>query len=123
MNYRLRVIFITLSCFLALSCDNSPKKSTVFSNPVKAYNKTKNSIAIDQISTITKAVTSYYIDNGEYPESLDQLIPMYLRTQTEITDPWGSPFEIRSDDGENFYIISPGRDLVFEDDDDIKRSL
>ena len=123
MNKYLRVIIITILLSGIVSCGNSKKKDSVFSNPVKAYNRSKKSIAIDQITTISRAVDSYYIDNGNFPETLNDLIPMYLRTENEITDPWGSPFEIRTDDNENFYIISPGRDLSFETNDDVKRSL
>ncbi len=123
MKIMIKILVLVLTILFIISCDDSPKKDSVFSNPAKAYNRSKKKIAETQISTISKAVTSYLADNDRYPDSLEELVPMYLRTDSEIKDPWGSPFEIRNDENGEYYIISAGRDLIFDNEDDIKRSL
>jgi len=81
------------------------------------------SILDSKIKAIKTALDMYYTDNNEYPELLEDLVPDYVKTKTELLDPWGTPFELESDDEMNLLIISAGVDKTFDNADDIKRRI
>lgn len=81
------------------------------------------SILNTKIRAIKTGLDMYYTDNNEYPEMLEDLVPEYLKTKTELLDPWGTPFELESDDEMNLEIISAGKDKTFDNTDDIKRRI
>ncbi len=90
---------------------------------VNSVQKAKKGVIESQIATIENAINSYFSDNNEYPEILDQLIPQYLRAETHIIDPWGTPFHLEHDEDLNLFLISAGRDTEFGTEDDIKRRM
>ena len=63
------------------------------------YNEAKVSEAKVKARTISKAIDTYYIDHGGYPNDLTALLQKseigkgpYLTNQNEIIDPWGKQF-------------------------------
>ncbi len=76
-----------------------------------------------KISDIKTALNSYYTDNNRYPDTLDLLVPTYLRLEDQLLDPWGTKFKIETDSDSNVTLISAGKNKIFGDDDDIKRRL
>ncbi|MFT4671624.1 MAG: general secretion pathway protein G [Pseudohongiellaceae bacterium] len=87
--------------------------------------------AMSQISALETALSTYRLDVGEYPESLDGLLSNdsgraawngpYLNRSALPKDPWGSDF-IYDVDGRAFTLISYGADRAEggeEDDADI----
>ncbi len=85
------------------------------------------SSARSSISSISLAVDLYEVDNGHYPQSLQNLITSgnepnwngpYLREARMPTDPWGNEFRYtRRANG--YEIRSAGPDGQFDTDDDI----
>lgn len=85
------------------------------------------SSARSSIAAIALAVDLYEVDNGQYPQSLRNLIERgsepnwngpYLREARVPTDPWGNEFRYtRRDSG--YEIRSAGPDGQFDTDDDI----
>ncbi len=75
------------------------------------------------IRTIAGAIDLYFSDYGEYPGVLDILIPQYLKSEEDLLDPWRNKFKIERDDEMNVFLTSPGRDLIWESEDDIKRRI
>jgi type II secretory pathway pseudopilin PulG len=107
---------------LLYGCGSDGEKSGM-EKMVDSYQQSKYKLIESQISSIETAIDSYFADNNEYPEDLDQLIPQYLRTEEHIIDPWGTPFKLEYDENMNLYLISAGRDLIFATEDDVKRRL
>jgi hypothetical protein len=101
----------------------SQKKASPVSLLKKAVSKTRETTLETKISNIMNALEMYYMDNNEYPEILDVLIPQYLRLENDLRDPWGSYFRLERDDEMNLWLISVGRDLVLKTEDDIRRRI
>jgi general secretion pathway protein G len=63
-------------------------------------NESKVTQAKIKAKNVAKAVDTYYIDHGTYPQQLDQLLQKseigkgpYLTSREEILDPWNQPFQ------------------------------
>jgi len=60
----------------------------------------KVSAAIQKAKVVAQAAETYYIDNGEYPQSIQLLLQKnengkgpYLKSQDAIMDPWGQMYQ------------------------------
>ena len=85
---------------------------------LKELGRAKKSIARPQMANIENAIGRFYIDCGQYPVSLDELIEMptefeekwrgpYLK-RSELLDPWENPY-IYEEEG----VVNPGSfDLI-----------
>jgi len=81
-------------------------------------------VSIDaQVNTIKTALDSYYMDKGEYPDILDELVPYYIRVNSNIIDPWGKTLKLETDDEMNLILVSAGKDGFFGNSDDIRRRI
>lgn len=128
-NYPL-LITVVLVAGLIVCCGESPKKDQK-DGPSHAGQSvggllggtTGESLLDTRIRAIKTALDMYYTDNNEYPEMLDELVPEYLKTKTEILDTWDTPLELESDDEMNLVIVSAGPDKTFGNTDDIKRRI
>jgi len=121
-----KFLFITIIFLLLVfssGCDKSEGEQSALERMVDTPQRSKNTLILSQISAIENAINSYFMDNNEYPEIMDQLIPYYLRTESHIIDPWGTPFTLENDENLNLYLISAGRDTIFGTEDDIKRRM
>lgn len=123
MKKNLVVIVIVLLFSFFSGCDKSEGEQSALERMVDTPQRSKNTLILSQISAIENAINSYFMDRNEYPEIMDQLIPQYLRTESHITDPWGTPFALENDESLNLYLISAGRDTIFGTEDDIKRRM
>ncbi len=119
------VIISTIFIFLVIGggCDKSDGEQSALEKMVDTPQRSKNTLILSQISAIENALNSYFTDNNEYPESMEQLVPQYLRTESHIIDPWGTPFRLEIDENQKLSLISAGRDTIFETEDDIKRRM
>jgi len=114
---------ISVMIFFIGGCDKSEGEQSALEKMVDTPQRSKKKLILSQISAIENAINSYLTDNNEYPESLDQLVPQYLRTEDAITDPWGAPFRLETNENSALYLISAGRDNTFDTEDDIKRRI
>lgn len=80
------------------------------------------------ISAIRLAVNMYEVDNGKFPESLQNLITKggeinwngpYFEKEAIPKDPWGNEFQYTKQ-GNVFTVASAGPDGSFGSEDDIK---
>jgi predicted small lipoprotein YifL len=109
------IILIILSVGL-VSCGKKDPKEKSYPEHLKSALDKAGDISTDyQINHIKEALNSYYIDNGEYPANLDELVPSYLKVDLELMDPYDTKFKI-----ENNEIISAGKDKRFGTGDDKK---
>ncbi len=96
-------------------------------NPVRqgmaALEKTKTVTVEIDMNSISSAITTYFGDNGDYPENLDMLVPKYLPSANSIIDSWGMPFQLEKDELQNCTLVSAGPDRTFASADDIRRRL
>ena len=121
-----KFLFITIILFVLVflsGCDKSEGEQSALERMVDTPQRSKNTLILSQISSIENAINSYFMDNNEYPEIMDQLIPHYLKTESHIIDPWGTPFTLENDENLNLYLISAGRDTIFGTEDDFKRRM
>ncbi len=92
----------------------------VVPNIIGQTEKAKVKAAAATIQRLALAVDSYYLDNGEVPERLEQLVtdpgnvPSWTGPYVKksiLKDPWGEPYQFRhpSEHGE-FDIVSYGPD-------------
>ena len=88
---------------------------------IKSLGKGRGAAAKMQIQSFDTAITSFRIDTGKLPQSLDDLIKNngdkkwdgpYLKKKEIPKDPWGHEFvyEISSDNPNGYTIISYGSD-------------
>ncbi len=123
MNNKKLTILILLLLVIFYGCDKAKGEQSALEKMVDTPQRSKKTLVISQISAIENAINSYFMDNNEYPEIMDQLVPFYLKTESHIIDPWGTPFKLENDEDLNLFLISAGRDLIFGTEDDIKRRM
>ena len=124
------ILAIVLVAGLIISCGESPKTDQT-KGPSQADQvigsllggSAGESLLDTRIKAIKTALDMYYTDNNEYPEMLDELVPEYIKTKTEILDTWDTPLELETDDEMNLVIVSAGPDKTFGNTDDIKRRI
>ena len=76
----------------------------VFSNLKSAQQK---SAKLD-LQGIANGVDLFHVETGQWPESLGQLVPKYLKEVHK--DPWGSDYlYVRSGDGYDVYSYGPDK--------------
>ena len=90
--------------------------------------KAQTSAAKQSISAIESAIDMYEVDNGYFPDSLQNLVTKgsepnwsgpYIKKAESLNDPWGTPFQYTK--AENSYtIVSAGADKAFGTADDVK---
>lgn len=117
MKKQTPILIILIVLFVGLlSCGKKDPKEKTYPEHLKGALDNAGEVSIDyQINTIKEALKSYYVDNGDYPGNLADLVPSYIRVEKEIIDPWDSRLRF-----ENNEIISAGRDKEFGTADDLK---
>jgi ABC-type glycerol-3-phosphate transport system substrate-binding protein len=130
MKNNILIIAIVLVAGLIVSCGETPKtdqevKTSQAEQLVGGLlgGSAGESLLNTRIKAIKTALDMYYTDNNEYPEMLDELVPEYIKTKTEILDTWDTPLELETDDEMNLVIVSAGPDKTFGNTDDIKRRI
>lgn len=60
------------------------------------------------LKSISNGVDLYHVETGQFPESLGQLVPKYLKDLHK--DPWGSDYAyVRSGEGYDVYSYGPDK--------------
>jgi hypothetical protein len=116
------LIALAIVVFLLVSKE-SPSGETYTDHLVRGLNQAEKLTLDSKITAIKQALESYNLDNDSYPAALDVLVPHYLRVEEYIRDPWGERFELQTDEENHSILISPGKDRVLGNDDDIRRRL
>ena len=77
--------------------------------------------AKSQLASVGMSIEQYYVDNGSYPERLDDLVTKpasaanwsgpYAKP-SQLQDPWGSPldYKVPGEGGRDFDLVSLGKD-------------
>lgn len=111
----LLIIFVVYKFYL------SPSKKEANKTIVKSSMEKASTAAIStDITMIQQAISLYYSEKGELPETLSELVPNYLRNVP--VDPWGNYYKYEKE-GDSYKIISAGMDRYFNTPDDIIRSF
>jgi len=114
-------VVIIVFVFTYKGTDGKDKSYT--ENLVGALDKA-DELSLDlRVGDIKKAFDSYYGEKNQYPDSLEALIPEFLRHENQLDDPWGTRFNFEKKDDSTFMLISAGKDRTFGTKDDITRSL
>jgi type II secretory pathway pseudopilin PulG len=118
------IVLIALAIIVfMLTTKDSPSGETYTGRMVQALTQAEKLDLDSRINAIKQAMEAYSLDNDKYPETLDVLVPNYLRVEDFIKDPWGEWFELETDEENQLILISPGKDRVLGNDDDIKRRI
>lgn len=98
--------------------------ATAVSVSVMSYmKKAKVKTCKIQLNTVSQALNQYYLDQNDYPSSLDDMAKgsdAILR-ENQLKDPWGQNFEYNSSSNgdSDFTLCSKGPDKREGSDDDI----
>ena len=65
----------------------------------------------------------YFDDINKYPDNLEDLYPLYITSESQFIDTWGTKFDYKVFDDTKIEIISAGKDRVFGNQDDVIRRL
>lgn len=117
------VLLLALLIVVALYTGFFSKKDTLPKKAITASNRADNMLMETDFQHIIQAIESYFSDYGRYPESLGQLIPVYLRTKRECLDPWGTPYQLATENQDVISLLSAGKDKIFKTSDDLKRRI
>lgn len=117
------IILLALVVIVVLQTTQHTKTDENDVTPLSALDKAKEMGIDTTIRNIIGALDSYYAQHGQYPDDLSMLVPTYIRSDLEITDPWGTRFRLESDDDSNLVVVSAGRDMEFGNDDDVRRRI
>lgn len=67
------------------------------------------------LKAISNGVDLYHVETGQWPDSLQQLVPKYIKEVHK--DPWGSEYSyVRSGDGFTVYSFGPDKQQGGSDD-------
>lgn len=72
--------------------------SVAFMNELE---RSKEKSAAINSTTIKTAVMSYKTNTGDWPGSLQELVPSYLEKAETLIDPWGQQFQFQVTEDEN----------------------
>jgi general secretion pathway protein G len=75
------------------------------------------------IANIETSIASYqFLNNGKLPSTLQELTTISAGSlkETQLVDPWGTPYQYTKDTKGDFTVISAGKDCAFGTADDIK---
>ncbi len=61
----------------------------------------KEKAAAINAKTIKSAATAFKTNTGNWPGSLQELVPTYLEKQETLVDPWGQQFQFQTVETEN----------------------
>lgn len=123
------IIYVILIAALVCLCffcgdSNKNKKGTSYTQELIGALGKADTLELDtKIKAIKDALDSYYTDNNQYPDSLETLVPEYLRTENDLVDPWGTRFKLEMDSAMSLTLVSAGKDKMFNNADDIKRRI
>jgi type II secretory pathway pseudopilin PulG len=124
MRGLLIIVLIALAIVVLLfTTKDSGNKDTYAQRVIHALDQAEQLALNSRINAIKQALNAYLADNGRYPETLDLLVPDYLRIEDHIRDPWGKPFKIETDEEMKVTLTSSGKDGIWGNADDIKRSF
>ncbi len=72
--------------------------------------KAKSKAAVAAITRVTMSVEEFYLDNGNPPDRLEELVPEYLKS-SQIKDPWGREYHYQfPGDHSDFDVFTYGAD-------------
>jgi hypothetical protein len=123
--FLLSLIAVGIVVFI-LSCKNSvsSEKEKTYPHQLSDALDKADMLSLDlKVNDIKAALNLYYTEKGQYPESLDILVPEYLKMESQLEDTWGSKFKLDTTEEMNMVLVSPGKDKIFGTADDIKRRL
>lgn len=67
------------------------------------------------LKSLSNSVDLYHVETGQWPDSLQQLVPKYLKELHK--DPWGSEYSyVRNGDGFTVYSFGPDKQQGGSDD-------
>jgi general secretion pathway protein G len=93
----------------------------VIRNVAGGFGSGQSKTAKAQIASVGMSVEQYYVDNGSYPEKLEDLVSKpgnaanwmgpYAKP-SQLSDPWGTPLDYRvpGENGRDFDLVSLGKD-------------
>jgi len=122
MRFGILFVFFALIIALVLFLGKGRQANPV-AQGMAALEKAKTATLEIDMNTISAAITTYFGDSNEYPESLEMLVPKYLPSTNSLLDSWGTPFRLEKDDRQNLSLLSAGADRAFATGDDIERRL
>jgi len=96
---------------------------TILDQKRNVVGETLDMLLQTKIVRIREALNTYFMDHGAFPEYMDLLVPDYIRTQQEISDPWNMPLKLEQDESMSTAIHSAGPDGQWETSDDIWRKI
>jgi hypothetical protein len=117
------ILLLALLVIVAIYSGFFSKKEVITHQVVNTDNKVDIMLFETDVKRLSNAINLYYTDKGTNPESTADLIPIYLRTEKESLDPWGTHYRIKIEDEINVLVISAGKDKMFGTSDDLKRRL
>lgn len=84
----------------------------VVRNVMPQFSSGQANAARAQISAMSTTIEAYYMENGKYPDNLQQLVGSYGLRESQLKDPWGNDIIYRrpGEGGRDFDLISYGRD-------------
>ena len=122
MRFGLLIVLIILIAGLVFYLGKGRQANPV-AQGMAALEKAKTATLELDMNNISAAITAYFNDYNEYPETLEMLLPKYLPAANSIIDSWGNPLRLEKDGQQNLTLVSAGPDRIFATSDDIKRRI
>lgn len=124
MKGLLLVVLLALFIIIAINTGIFSDKQSSPATVMKSMDKANISLLKTDLKRISDAINAYYIDNGMYPQTFDDLVPLYLRNLKECFDPWQTKYQLEiEEEDRGIIIISAGKDKIFGNSDDIRRRI
>jgi hypothetical protein len=119
----LLLLLLALLVIVTLYTGFFSQKESFPQKVITTTNRTENMLLETDFKHIIQAIESYFSDFGKYPDSIEALMPVYLRTNNECLDPWGKKYQIITENQTEVLLISAGKDKIFKTSDDLKRRI
>ncbi|MCK4836160.1 MAG: hypothetical protein KAT17_05965 [Candidatus Aminicenantes bacterium] len=117
------VLLLALLVIVTIYTGFFSQKESLPQQIINTSNRVDNMLLETDFKHIIQATEAYFLDFGKYPESLEDMIPVYLRTEKECLDPWATKYQILTENQTEVFIISAGKDKIFKTSDDLRRRI
>lgn len=85
---------------------------------IEAFQSMKDKLTRTNMTTLERIITTYIAQEGKAPKSLDDLGSLYILPTARV-DAWGTAIRYERISDSRFRLISPGKDRLFNTEDDI----
>jgi len=122
MRYGLVLLLIAAAVILVIYTTKTGKEEANIVRQIAVVDRARAVSLQSQMAEVAQALSTYAEEHDGFPQDLNELVPNYVRLESQLLDPWGQPLIVEGA-GEGAQLVSLGPDGIAGTPDDVRRSL